>query len=515
MKRVFSILAALTLLGVAPVALADVPPEMSIQGRLTNNAGAPVPAGLKNFTFKIFDAPAGGTEIWPGGPGELQTLTTDANGLWNAGVGTVIPLTEAVFQAPVRWLEVRIDDGVNPPETLPRIELRTNPYTYRAATSQQADSLGGMSLDDLMDKFVDEVGDTMTGQLSVDWAHDNLGSSVSIDTHNDGWTPFWNDDLGFGNWGIAADVAGNDNNFNIGVAGAGRGNNSFGDFNHGVWGFAEGTGSINIGVRGQTSNDGTANYSGYFDGGDIFVVSPFTAGTGGVILPPDAIDNTEILNEPGIAYDNSILAGTLAPSDIGLDIARVTLTAPASGYVVVTATVVVRFSGTTGANYAWINLDVSGTNNHFSNSTWYWAGAAAHAGTGNEYQTLTATRVFSVSAGSGTYEVIGNAYTSNAVGAGTAVWSANILATYQPTSYGGVDALVANAAGFEHSSEARQIGGLPETGDAIFYEVDLRELEVKAARAQAEAEKARRELVEARLNSAGAGARITAQERKQ
>ena len=54
---------ALTMIWTVAPALADVPTKMSVQGRLTNGAGAPVPAGLKNFTFKIYDQPAGGIEI--------------------------------------------------------------------------------------------------------------------------------------------------------------------------------------------------------------------------------------------------------------------------------------------------------------------------------------------------------------------------------------------------------------------------------------------------------------------
>lgn len=513
MRRVFVIAFTLAFLGVGVQALADVPTEMAVQGRLTNAANAPVPPGLKNFTFKIFDAPSGGAEIWPGGPGETQLLTTDANGLWNAGVGTVIPLTEAVFLSPIRWLEVTVDDGVNPIETLPRLELRTTPYAYRAATSQQADSLAGSSLSDLVDQFVDEEGDGMTGPLTVDWQHLNLGASIAVDNHNNSWTPYWSDDFGYGNWGLSADVNGDGNNFNVGVAGAARGNDNTVEGNYALLGYADGN-VTNIGVLASTSNLGTSNYSGYFSGGDFSVQVPFTPGTLGVMLPPDAIDNSEIADESGIAFDNSILAFSLLPSNTGQDISRVSLTTPASGYVVVTATVVVRFSGTTSSSYAWINLDVSGTDNSLFNSTWHWAGADAHAGTGNEYQTLTATRVFSVSAGVNTFEVIGNGWDENAVGASVNVWTSNILATYQPTGYGTVDALVADASGFEHSTAVRLEGGLPQTGGTTLYEVDLRELELKAARAQAEAERARRELVEAKLGALSAGVRSAAGEQK-
>jgi len=77
-----NVLKSLLILSVAvafvlPSARADVPESMNVQGRLTDAAGDPVSPGLKNFTFKIFDQEVGGVEIWPAGPGELQTITTD------------------------------------------------------------------------------------------------------------------------------------------------------------------------------------------------------------------------------------------------------------------------------------------------------------------------------------------------------------------------------------------------------------------------------------------------------
>ncbi len=129
---------------------AAVPTRMTVQGKLTNAAGDPVPAGIKSFTFKIYDAAAGGMEVWPAGPGEVQPLSTDADGLWTAEVGAVVALTDPVFSGDTRWLEVTVNDGVNPAETLPRIKLNTSPYTFRseqsnnAANAGNADNLGGL-----------------------------------------------------------------------------------------------------------------------------------------------------------------------------------------------------------------------------------------------------------------------------------------------------------------------------------------------------------------------------------
>jgi len=121
-------------------ASADVPPQMTVQGKLTNSIGKPSAPGFKLFTFKIFDAQSGGSEIWPAGPGETITVKTDSLGLWTAQLGTVIPLTDPVFAGIDRWLEITVNDGVNPPETLSRLKLNTNPFAFRSATSQKADT---------------------------------------------------------------------------------------------------------------------------------------------------------------------------------------------------------------------------------------------------------------------------------------------------------------------------------------------------------------------------------------
>ena len=148
--------AIITIAGVlliaAGMSYAAVPTRMTVQGKLTNAAGDPVPAGLKSFTFKIYDAAVGGSEIWPAGPGEVQPLSTDADGLWTVEVGALVPLTATVFSGDTRWLEVTVNDGVNPVETLPRIKLNTSPYTFQSEQSNNAanadraadtDNLGG------------------------------------------------------------------------------------------------------------------------------------------------------------------------------------------------------------------------------------------------------------------------------------------------------------------------------------------------------------------------------------
>ncbi len=127
-------LAMVVLVVFAASVRADVPNTMNVQGRLTDASGTPLPAGSKTLTFKIFDAEVAGNEIWPFVPGEDHSVTSDAEGRWTATIGTTIPIPEWVFEDTVRWLEVTVNDGVNPVTTLPRVRLATGPYAYRVGS---------------------------------------------------------------------------------------------------------------------------------------------------------------------------------------------------------------------------------------------------------------------------------------------------------------------------------------------------------------------------------------------
>jgi hypothetical protein len=435
-------------------------------------------------------------------------LSTDAAGLWNAGVGSIIPLTETVFLNPVRWLEVTVNDGVNPIETLPRIELRTNPYTYRSATSQQADSLGGSSLADLVDQFVDETGDSMSVPLIVEQAGGGTGvPSLRGDNLNDGHLPY---SLGAYTFGVVGDAASDNFDTKFGLAGLARGTAGY---TIGVIAETHGTGDLDIAMYGYSGGGASTNsYSGYFFGGDVRVDAPATPGTDGVMLPANVIDKNEILDEPGIALA-TILAGfgpALVASNTAQDFVTVSITTPAEGYIVVHGAATMRYSGTTSTSFAWMQIDQTAGGTF--GSRYCWSGAFAHAGTSNEYETMSITRVYFLTAGTHTFRLEGNGYASNV--ASPSVFQAELLATFIPTAYGSVSSSVAERGDFEDATFVRQTD--PQTQTTVEgYAVDLRQLELKAAREQAEAERAKRELVEAKLSSLRSGLTGGGQEQKQ
>lgn len=175
-RRVFlsSVIVLVTLTTV--VAIAAVPTRLTVQGKLTDPAGTPQ-TGTYTFTFRIFDASAGGTEVWTGGAGEAQAITTDVDGIWTAQLGASTALTDAVFSGTERWLEINVDDGVNPAETLSRVKLNTNPFSYRISTIDG--SAGGTVSGDLTVTGNVGVGTSSPG-AKLDVLNGNLRASSQV-----------------------------------------------------------------------------------------------------------------------------------------------------------------------------------------------------------------------------------------------------------------------------------------------------------------------------------------------
>ena len=136
----------------ASIAHAAAPTQMSIQGKATDNAGAPLAPGSKSFLFRIFDSATLGVQLWPDNAGEPQAINTDVSGLWSANIGAVVPLISDVFSSDNRWLEIQIGTT-----TLPRVRLVTGPYAQRVATVDGAS--GGV----ITSKLAVGPGHTATG----------------------------------------------------------------------------------------------------------------------------------------------------------------------------------------------------------------------------------------------------------------------------------------------------------------------------------------------------------------
>jgi len=333
---------------------------MNVQGRLTDGSGTPVPAGVKVFTFKIFDQPVGGTEIWPAGPGETQAIATNADGLWTAAVGDNIPLTESVFQDTARWLEITVDNGVDPPEALDRIKLNTNPYTYRSASSQTSDKIENKTLSDLDADYVNVPGDVMTGTLEAPefkagnfgldgevnvWANGPTSPVVSLSSNADGGTLHAYDESANITTGVEPD--GNGDGGFLYVPGtapidAARAFIVDGNFN--------GTGNPKVTIS------GTGTYASF---------STIAPGPGSVQLPDNAVEAEEMWDEPGLA-SSPFGSTTLGFNTTDTLIATITAQFPREGF----ALIIGEASIAAISSNTWITGTMYRNGSSFA--SWYW-----------------------------------------------------------------------------------------------------------------------------------------------
>ena len=144
-----------------------------------------------------------------------------------------------------------------------------------------------------------------------------------------------------------------------------------------------------------------------------------------------------------------------------------------------------------------------------------WVNAVGYANTtsGYTYETATVKEVAFKSAGTYTFYLQGNEYSGN--DAAASVFPAGtqwLTATYYPRSYGTISTVASSPDGFE-DAQAVSVKDEMTGRETVAYQVDLRELELKAARAKAEAERAQRELLEARLKSGPSPIRSTREEK--
>lgn len=125
------LLSSMVILVLAFSAFAEVPQLINYQGLLTDSSGAPVVDGGHLVKFIIYDAPAGGTDLWNSG---FQNVTT-ADGLFSYALGSNVSLPDDIFTDTSRYLGITV--GVDP-EITPRSRLETSPYAYHALRADSA-----------------------------------------------------------------------------------------------------------------------------------------------------------------------------------------------------------------------------------------------------------------------------------------------------------------------------------------------------------------------------------------
>ena len=143
-RRPASTLAAcLALLVAAPSeAPAAVPTVTTIEGLLTATGGGAAADGNYKVTFRIFKSATDTEIVWTEGP----VIVSVKGGQFSHALGSDTPLKAATLGAlPAAWLGVQIESD---PE-LPRQNLRSVPFSLRAALAEGLDCTGCVTLQQL------------------------------------------------------------------------------------------------------------------------------------------------------------------------------------------------------------------------------------------------------------------------------------------------------------------------------------------------------------------------------
>jgi hypothetical protein len=213
-----------------------------------------------------------------------------------------------------------------------------------------------------------------------------------------------------------------------------------------------------------------------------------------------SLTNVDILDEPGIAQAKSTSSVTVANTGVTSIISR-QITTPGAGYVVAYGFGYASVGSSTGTTMGNVIVGIDtlatsygqdyiafGAGGMSVASNLFWWGSVANSRV--FYFSGAVTKTFYMNAGRGYAD--GIAY----------IFLPKIQLVFYPTSYGTVTSTVstAEAAQFDEAADVIIGGGssgAPQTNDG-YKNVDLRELELKALRTAAQAEKAQRELEEAR-----------------
>ena len=427
--------------------LAGVPQLMNYQGRLTNPDGTPVADDTYEVTFRIYDELS--TQRWA----ETHNITT-ANGFFSVELGSNgAPIEPSHLDYDECWLGVQI---TGEPEISPRARLVTAPYAQRVSTVDGATggdifNASGVKLTSIEDfsfeggqiQLFDETG-WPTILLQPD--ADDEGGYITIPRSSGTYSGIWLD----GNW--------------------------------------------------AGSNDPAFYINGVTD--DIYLIVGSSIADSKVQLPDSSISSPEIKDEPGIAQGILNTGSVYVTGETSMiDIITTTITIPAPGYVVLETAGQGAFSGTTSGNYIACQIDKTAGGSR-DNNYYHYVGFSAPPNTSYIYLPISIRRTYyESSAGTYTYRLEALDQTLNC---SKYIWNPVITATYFPTSYGTVSAIVTSteAGDFDNAEQIIPASNGPdksvgETG----YRVDLRELELKAARARAAALEAEKELMEAQMEA--------------
>jgi len=229
------------------------------------------------------------------------------------------------------------------------------------------------------------------------------------------------------------------------------------------------------------------------------------AGNDAVQLPASAVSAGEILDEPGLSQGIEQGNVSIPGSDMS-DVVVTTITTPGPGYIFVAANVQFRMTGVTTSDYIGYQIDEDAGGAQDTDH-YHYTGWSSAAEDGTHYLPAHAQRTY-YKASAGTYSFRLEARDAQGTSSKYA-WNPVITAIYVPTSYGAVSTRVgaAEVSAFTDVETGFTGDNGPGTPSGTAHRVDLRELELRVAREEAQLQAARNALLEAEARAAGNGPR--------
>jgi hypothetical protein len=166
---------ALAALFVCQTIMADVPPLMNYQGLLTDSLGSQLDTTV-SMTFTIYDTSESRAILWT----ETHDSVVVTSGVFNVLLGSMTPLSDAIFDGPDRWLGLQVGSDL---EMTPRTRIASVAYALQDGGAGGDDGDWTISDDDIYSAVMGNVGigtTNPTRKLDV-----NTTSGIGIYVEND------------------------------------------------------------------------------------------------------------------------------------------------------------------------------------------------------------------------------------------------------------------------------------------------------------------------------------------
>jgi len=167
---------------------APAPMQIAYEGRLTDASGNALGGTGSQycFRFSIYDAPTGGTKLWPGGTPGVTTATT-SDGVFSTTIGLADTLTSAVFDfSTTSTAYLQVDVSTSSPTCSSGVEsLSPRQQILSSSYAMSANSLGSYVTADYANSRVrigSGAGTPSPVYLGLDWKStiDYVGQTCSV-----------------------------------------------------------------------------------------------------------------------------------------------------------------------------------------------------------------------------------------------------------------------------------------------------------------------------------------------